>query len=409
MMQSLKEVIISITNRCNLRCRMCDIPYEKKEELSTEQWKKVISGASRLGAQTIVFSGGEPLLRADICELVAFSKKNNMSACITSNGCLLDGPAAVNLSSCGVSVVNISIEGTRRTHDYLRGAGAFDRAVSALGNLKKNRIEATVASTVTRYNYKDMPYILDLAKEHGATTVRFQPFNNIFLGDRSREGKFLINNKDVSKVERVIEKVIALSKFYNIATNPEGYLNRIPAYLSGNKFLPNSCAGLQYLCPINSSGEIFPCWIEKCSNNLIGNVKDESLYDLWLSQKRADIIKFITARGCSGCMMSCYDEVFGKNQLKDYMLKKVKRAGRYFNYRKIISRIIQRAKRENTKLILRYRFYRSYRGSLFGVFKKRFKGLIRRYLKKQSRVREGDILPEIAQAKQKLKKEISSL
>lgn len=74
-MLNLKEIIFSITNRCNLRCKMCDIPYGEIEELSTEQWMGVIKDASRLGAQTVVFSGGEPLLREDIFELISFTKK----------------------------------------------------------------------------------------------------------------------------------------------------------------------------------------------------------------------------------------------------------------------------------------------------------------------------------------------
>ena len=209
-MPNLKEVIFSITNRCNLRCKMCDIPYGVIKELSTEQWKGVINDASRLGAQTIVFSGGEPLLREDIFELISFAKQNNLNACVTSNGYLIDDQAALSLSRSGVNVVNISIEGTRETHDFLRGQGSFDQAVAALENLRKHKIESTVASTVSKYNYQDLLYVLEVAKDYGATTVRLQPFNIIFLKDHKRKSDFLIDKCDIRAVEDIIKRFISI-------------------------------------------------------------------------------------------------------------------------------------------------------------------------------------------------------
>ena len=410
-MKNLKEVICSITARCNLRCRMCDIPYEKKDELSTLHWKRIISDASRLGAQTIVFSGGEPLLRDDIFELVSYAKNNNLSACITSNGSLLDEKSVLRLKSSGVTVVNISLEGRKETHDNLRGRGAFDRAILALENLRKYKIEATVASTVSKYNYKDLFYVLELAKNYGATTVRFQPFNNIFLKSPSRENEFLINKTDALKLKEIIEKLISGAKEFNISTNPISYLNNIPAYLAGEKIFPGNCPALYCSCPINPDGEMFPCWIESSRDNLIGNLKDESLYDLWLSQRRMNIINSIAKKGCSGCMMSCYDEVFGRDVLQTQVFKKIKRISRTFNYEKIVNKILQKLRGEFTKLRLRCKFYLSYRGSVRTLFKRRFLNIFSR--RKNYQVNRGIekpvILQEIDLARQRLKKEMNSL
>ena len=89
-MPNPREIIISITNRCNLKCKMCDIPKNKIGELSTAQWKQVIKDAAASGARAIVFSGGEPLLREDIFELIDFTKNNSLGACLTSNGYLIN-------------------------------------------------------------------------------------------------------------------------------------------------------------------------------------------------------------------------------------------------------------------------------------------------------------------------------
>jgi len=410
-MPNIKEVIFSITSKCNLRCRMCDIPYAEIEELTTQQWKAVIKDASRLGAQTVVFSGGEPLLREDIFELISFTKANNLNACVTSNGQLINDQVAQKLSACGVNVVNISIEGNKETHDYLRGLGSFDKAVSGLGNLRKYKIESTVASTVSKYNYKDLPYVLGVAKDYGATTVRLQPFNIIFLKDHKRKKEFLVGKRDIPLVEEVIKSFINDSKEYKIAINPTGYLLKIPEYLSGKNFYPDNCGALWYSCPINPNGDLFPCWIEGSNNKLIGNVKTEGLYALWLSEKRIKMVNSIISNGCRGCLMSCYDEAFDHKLFKESVVENVKKIKKIANYRKVMNKISQSLKGQVTRLKLRYRFYASYRGSFSAIVTRRLRTAFGKLgsLKQDKQMDKEPILSEIVQAKRKLKKEMRGL
>ena len=144
-----KEVIVSVTSRCNLRCRMCDIWKSKKKELTTEIWKRFIDDISAVGVKTIVFSGGEPLLRQDIFELIAYSREKKLNVCLTSNGTLIDNDIADKLLSSGIGVVNISLEGPSEVHNYLRGGGSFEKAVAALEKLRQRGIETTVATVVS--------------------------------------------------------------------------------------------------------------------------------------------------------------------------------------------------------------------------------------------------------------------
>lgn len=390
---------------------MCDIPGGKSEELSTDQWKKVISDASRLGSQTIVFSGGEPLLREDIFELIYFAKKNKLNACLTSNGCLIDSQAASRLSASGVNVVNISIEGSKGTHDHLRGEGSFEKALSALENLRMNKIESTVASTVSRYNYEELPYVLEVAKNYGATTVRLQPFNLIFLKDRASGAGFFIDEVDIQKMEGLIGRFISVSKEYKISVNPESYLRKIPAYLAGRKSHPRNCAALWYSCPIASNGDVFPCWIEGANSKLIGNIKEEDLYELWLSEKRMKMVSSIVNNGCSGCLMSCYDEVFGSRLSKVYLLDKAKKVKKIASYQRLANKAGQLLKSQVTTMKLRYRFYASYRGSVTNLLKRRLPRILNklRGSKKTIRDEKEIVLPEINRLKTKLEKEIRSL
>jgi len=369
-MPKLKEVIISITSRCNFKCRMCDIPNNKIGELSTSSWKQVIKDAVSYGAGSIIFSGGEPLLREDIYELISFTKNNSLGACLTSNGYLINQEVAYKLHQAGVDVVNISVEGPKHIHEYLRGKGMYEKALLALENLRSEKIEATIATMVSRYNYEYLPDIVELARQYGVTTIKFQPFSKIFLNNQRGENGFLISEGEIKKLTLIIKDVIRISNEYAIATNPAGYLEMIPLYLGRQSSGPNNgCAALESSCPINCNGDIYPCWVLAGQNALIGNVKENSFLDIWDSQRHRIMIEKIKKGGCPGCMMSCYDENFGKESIERRIVMQARQL-----QKNGIGAFTQSFLK---RWIKRFKFYGSYRGSLKGTLR-RLKGLFRK-------------------------------
>lgn len=406
-MYKLKEVIISITNRCNSSCKICDIPKAKKEELSTSHWKSAIRESSLLGASTVVFSGGEPLMREDIFELISFTKMNGMNACIASNGLMINEEIAFKLSNSGIDVVNISVEGPKVIHDYLRGRDSFEKAISALNNLKKCNIESTIATMVSRYNYEYLPCVVNLAKESSATTVKFQPFNTIFIGDKSRESEFLISKREAMELKQIFKKVMSLCGRYGISTNPGSYLEKIPLYLSGNLFNNRACRSLWTSCPITSEGKIYPCWILNGKDKLIGNIKEKKFGELWNSKNHNLIREKIIKKGCTGCLMSCYDEAFGMDSIGKRMvlnLKRLKSKGLYKYLHWFLKGWLKRLK-----------FYYSYRGSLKEIIKRlkvsfKNKKLFKRQLSiKVNKEKIEEKLSEIETVKEMIRKEIKLL
>ena len=314
----LKDLILSITNRCNLRCRMCDIPLAETEELETRVWERVIQEAAALGANTVVFSGGEPLLREDLCELISFAKKQKMAAFVTSNGILLDEKRAYELLRAGVDVVNISIEGPEEVHDHFRGKGSFARALSAIKNLRKYDVECTLASVVTAKNFKHLPFIVELARQHGVTTFKLQPFNRLFLNTEKKGEEFFLSEEDAPAFKETIKKVISLCQEYGIGTNPTKYLTEMSGHLvKKHSHGKSDCPALYLSCPVNAKGEIYPCWVLGGPAHALGSVKENSLSSIWSSARRSEIIERINKKGCPGCLMSCYDDNFGKQGLDE--------------------------------------------------------------------------------------------
>ncbi len=382
-MHSPKEVIISITNRCNSSCKMCEVPKNKPQDIPNVQCKQIIEDAFRIGAPTVVFSGGEPLLRDDIFDLILFTKKKHMRVCITSNGSLINEKIAFALAEVGTDVVNISIEGPQEVNDSLRGPGSFQKAISALCNLNKNKIEATIASTVSQYNFRHLYTIAEIALQHKVTTLKFQPFNALFMNDRTRESDFFISIQQAHALKQIMEKIIIFCQKTGIATNPQAYLQKIPLYLSKQSINGSACGALWASCPITSNGDIYPCWVIKDKKQLIGNIKERQLFDLWDSAHHNRIREKIKSKGCVGCMMSCYDESFKQDNLKSrlsFNAVLVKKNGLSVYFVKLCERWLKRL-----------RFYLLCREPLFALLR-RFKG----YLGKRNKMSQLKIDKEIS-------------
>jgi len=115
----------NITRACNLKCKHCyyDASTPLKDELSTEQACSVIDEiATTFGDNVrVTFGGGEPLMRTDLLEIIAYGKERGLHLMLASNGTMLNEDLAVRLKNAGIEEVIIAIDGTRETHDAIRG------------------------------------------------------------------------------------------------------------------------------------------------------------------------------------------------------------------------------------------------------------------------------------------------
>lgn len=354
MEKRLKEIIISVTNRCNLRCAMCEIPQmQNNNEMGCEEIKKLISDAVILSPGSIVFSGGEPLLRKDLIELISFANQRRINTCLTTNGTLINEQTAQGLASSGVGVVNVSIEGPQDIHDSLRGNGTFIKAVAALQLLSRHKIETTVATVVCRQNYRSLAYVMDLAHRHGVTTVKFQPFSEIFLIKKDRMKDFFCREDILGDISMNMEKVVRLSEEYKIATNPLAYLYSIPLYLCGLKQAQRKvdCPAIWSSCPIAAEGNVYPCWV--LSDKILGNVRERRLSEVWNSEAHNRMRRLIAEEGCHGCLMSCYDYNLGTDELRRLVYFKAKKLSRPKFYKRQFYRLCQYIRYFSNKIINR--------------------------------------------------------
>ena len=159
-------VVWNVTRRCNLRCIHCysssrDIEY--RDELSTAEGRALIDDLADFGAPVILFSGGEPLMRTDLPELVRHAVARGIRAVISTNGTRITPAFAAQYRDLGLSYVGVSLDGLEPTHDRFRGrAGAFAEAVRGIRICREAAIKVGVRFTMNRLNVRDVPAIFDL-------------------------------------------------------------------------------------------------------------------------------------------------------------------------------------------------------------------------------------------------------
>ena len=164
------------TRACNLSCKHCRaIPIKAMEddELSTEQARDLIRQSASLGVRIFVFSGGEPLMRPDLFELITFARSLKMQVALATNGTMLDESWIQKIIDSGVGRVSVSIDShIASVHDKFRGEdGAFDAAINGMELMKKMGQSFQINTTVTRRNMDSLDKAVSLAEDIGADAL----------------------------------------------------------------------------------------------------------------------------------------------------------------------------------------------------------------------------------------------
>lgn len=165
-------VYMVITERCPNACVYCN--YSKaaaagsqkqpgQREISAKEAVNIIAYLHKSGMRKLHLTGGEPLLRDDLAEIIDFAKAKGIFVGLSSSGAFL--PEKINAVR-NADIVMLSLDGQEAVHDSLRGRGSFRRAVNAMRSLKKNKITYWTTTVLNRKNIHSIDYILDLAEEN---------------------------------------------------------------------------------------------------------------------------------------------------------------------------------------------------------------------------------------------------
>lgn len=158
-------VVWNVGRRCNLHCVHCYSDSANRAypgELTTEQGFTLLDDLAGFGVPVLLLSGGEPLMRPDIFELIAHARSRGLRTTLSTNGTLITADVAARLRALEVSYVGISLDGIGLTNDMFRGhKGAFDLAMAGFRHCREVDQRVGLRMTLTRRNCQDLDRIFD--------------------------------------------------------------------------------------------------------------------------------------------------------------------------------------------------------------------------------------------------------
>ncbi|MCK5568984.1 MAG: 12,18-didecarboxysiroheme deacetylase [Spirochaetes bacterium] len=330
--ENKKPVIVWNTGqRCNLRCVHCYSHSRNKTytgELTTEEGKNFIKDIAEFGCPVILFSGGEPLMRHDIFELIGHARGLGMRAVLSTNGTLITEESAKRLKGLGLSYVGISLDGLKETHDRFRGVkDSFDMAMAGLRNCRKANIKVGLRFTINNRNVMDIPGIFKLVEEEDIPRICF--YHLVYSG---RGGKLIDEDLSKEMKRKTIDLIIDLTKdlfdrgLEKEVLTVDNHADGVYLYLRMLKEDPVRAEDIYTLLKMNggnSSGDGIGCvsWDGSVHADqfwrhyIFGNVRERAFSEIWTDlsnplMKKLKNKKLYVKGRCSRCK---YLDICGGN------------------------------------------------------------------------------------------------
>lgn len=286
-------VTLELTRRCPLGCLHCYLPETRGRagacrELTTGQWKRIISQLAGAGALYLVFTGGEPLLRPDLPELCRFAKGLNLDVRIYSTGLGLTPALAAELKAAGVSAFELSFYGRPAVHDAVTGVkGSFGGSLASARLLKKTGIKVKLKTPLMKKNISQAGWVRALAAREGFT-ISFDP-----VITAANDG-----NK-AALAQRLAGRALASA------------LKRFPAPVAPSSMPPVNrspqaadilCGAGRNVCAVSPAGGLYPCLQLQVKLGDLTRKEFQVIWrdSAWLKKWRSAGLKEL--RGCAGCV-----------------------------------------------------------------------------------------------------------
>jgi PqqA peptide cyclase len=271
-------LIAELTHRCPLHCVYCSNPLEltqRSTELPIEDWSRVFQEAAALGVLQADFTGGEPLTRPDVLELIRAARSAGLYVNLITSGLPLDESRLEALVAAGLDHFQLSFQGAREEiAQEISGTKAHAQKLRVLEWLKRHHVAVTLNFVIHRRNIDQLPEMLALAESSSASRVEFA--NVQYYGWAFANRDSLLPTR-----EQLTQSIDFLKKSQERLAGKIKVEYVVPDYYA--KY-PKPCMGGwgRKLMLITPSGDALPCHAARVIPGLsFDNVKDRALREIW--------------------------------------------------------------------------------------------------------------------------------
>ncbi len=273
---------LEVVAACNLRCVHCfagELP-RKEQALTLDELDRLFADMARMGSFRLGLTGGEPLLRHDLFEIIDLATAHGLHPCVTTNGLHITENIARAFGKRDLVWLNVSLEGaTAATNDRIRGEGVFDRVIERLKILARHA-HFTLAFTIMSANAHEVEACAELAYRVGADIAVFRP---LYPVGTARQHLDLMPT--FAQYSDALDDLAqgSLDHLYELrSVDPFSPQTRQAAQAKIHQNL--GCGAGNLICSISLSGDVNPC-------SFLGpayaaaNLRDASLHDIWHSSQ----------------------------------------------------------------------------------------------------------------------------
>lgn len=296
------NVTWEVTARCNLRCRHClsaDILSNGAFELDLGQCFDFIDELKRIGVFQINFGGGEPFLRKDFLDILAYAHSKGITTCVSTNGTVLDENLVKEMKRMDLLRIQVSLDGaTAATNDSIRGVGTFEKILVGIEYFIKHKFShLSINTVVTRTNFNELEELCKLAGYYGVKTrfSRFRP------AGRAREvwQDYHLSNRQLAKLSEFLSvhrEILTGDSFFPIINENERHMAL------------NICGAARMTCSVLPDGSVYPCAFLQDESFKGGNILRESLETIWLHAPAFRMLREVRVDACRDCLRfsSCH-------------------------------------------------------------------------------------------------------
>ena len=288
------------TNACNMYCDHCyrDARCKAEEELSTAEAKTLLEQIARAGFKIMLFSGGEPLMRPDIVELVAYAASLGLRPVFGTNGTLITLEMAQKLKAAGAMGMGISLDSMdREKHNRFRKVpGAWEGAVQGMRNCRAAGLPFQIHTTVMEWNNHELEDLTDFAVAEGAVAHHF-----FFLVPTGRAKTIEAESLRAEAYEDTLTRIMKKQQEVEIELKPTcaPQFLRIAAQMGlKTRFRRGCLAGTAY-CIISPRGKVQPC---AYLNMELGDVRQTPFDEIWKNSEVLNKLRTLEySGGCGSC------------------------------------------------------------------------------------------------------------